>query len=341
VIADQFLKIENLRVEFPTDDGLVVAVDDLTLDIGRGRIVGLVGESGCGKSVTGFSILRLLQTPGRIARGRIIYRPEPDGEEIDIATLAPDSDRIRSIRGKEIAMIFQEPMSSLTPVYTIGAQIVEAIRTHEKVTPKSAKQRAVELLKQVGIPAAESRVDSYPHQLSGGMRQRSMIAMALSCSPRMLIADEPTTALDVTVQAQIMDLLRSLRETTGLSILMITHDMGVVADVADDVVVMYAGVAVESAPVQNIFATPMHPYTQGLLNSIPGARGQKGDRLTAIEGVVPDWRNRPKGCLFEPRCPERFGRCEKERPGLCKVGDGHMVACWARTADKKETGSDS
>jgi peptide/nickel transport system ATP-binding protein len=335
-MSNSLLRIDDLRVEFPTDDGLVTAVDGLSLEVGRGQILGLVGESGCGKSVTGFSILRLLQKPGRIASGKIFYHPEPEDKEIDLTVIPQDADAIRSIRGKEISMIFQEPMSSLTPVYTIGAQIVEAIQTHEKVTKKAALIRAIDLLKQVGIPAAEQRADAYPHQLSGGMRQRAMIAMALSCSPRLLIADEPTTALDVTVQAQILDLLRKLRDDKGLSILIITHDMGVVADVADDVVVMYAGVAVEQAPVKEIYARPMHPYTLGLLRSIPGAKIARGEKLSAIEGVVPDWRNRPKGCLFEPRCSERFEKCVKDRPVLKKVGEDHYVACWART-DKEES----
>jgi oligopeptide/dipeptide ABC transporter ATP-binding protein len=221
-------------------------------------------------------------------------------------------------------------MSSLTHVYTIGSQIIEAIRTHEQVSRKQARERAVGLLRRAGIPAAGECVDAYPHHLSGGMRQRAMIAMALSCSPRLLIADEPTTALDVTVQAQIMDLLRSQREEMGLSILIITHDMGVIADMSDEVVVMYAGTAVESALAAEIFADPQHPYTQGLLRSIPGARARKGERLTAIEGVVPDWRNRPAGCLFAPRCPERFSLCAKERPRLARLSDDHLVACWAR-----------
>ncbi len=324
---DSLLTIEDLRIEFPTDDGLITAVDGLSMEIGAGRVVGLVGESGCGKSVTGFSILGLLQHPGRVASGTIIYRQ--DGNEIDLAKLSPASERMRLIRGKEIAMIFQEPMSSLTPVYTIGDQIIEAIRTHHKISKKEAKKQAIELLRQVGIPAPHHRVDDYPHQLSGGMRQRAMIAMALSCNPRLLIADEPTTALDVTVQAQIMDLLRELQQKVGLSILLITHVMGIIADIADDVVVMYAGVAVETAPVEAIFTDPRHPYTRGLLHSVPGAKRAKGEKLYTIEGVVPDWRNRPSGCLFAPRCPEAFDVCSR-RPEMTSVQDGHKAACWAR-----------
>ncbi|HOK54341.1 MAG TPA: ABC transporter ATP-binding protein [Armatimonadota bacterium] len=324
---DSLLTIEDLHIEFPTDDGLVIAVDGLSLEVGRGQIVGLVGESGCGKTVTGYSILGLLQSPGRIKSGKLIYRPELEGKGINLSELSPKSEQIRRIRGKEISMIFQEPMSSLTPVYTIGCQIEEAIHTHEKVSRAEARKRAINLLRRVGIPGAESRVNDYPHQLSGGMRQRAMIAMALSCNPRLLIADEPTTALDVTVQAQIMDLLREQREHSDLSILIITHDMGIIADIADEVVVMYAGVAVESAPVETIFANPLHPYTRGLLASIPGTRHKQGERLTSIEGVVPDWRNRPSGCLFAPRCPERFEKCD-ERPPLTRIATDHAAACW-------------
>ncbi|MEI6914424.1 MAG: ABC transporter ATP-binding protein [Armatimonadota bacterium] len=333
MLKQPLLTIKDLCVQFPTDDGLVIAVDGLSLTLGRGRVVGLVGESGCGKTVTGFSILGLLQTPGRIVGGSILYTP--DGDEVDLASIRPTSERMRGIRGKEIAMIFQEPMSSLTPVYTVGDQIIEAIRAHEQVTKNAAEDRAIELLKKVGIPAARDQADSYPHQLSGGMRQRVMIAMALSCSPRLLIADEPTTALDVTVQAQIMDLLRARREESGLSILMITHDLGIIADIADDVVVMYAGVAVEHASVSDLFAAPQHPYTCGLLSSIPGVGHERGGKLFAIEGSVPDWRNRPVGCLFAPRCPERFDKCA-QRPSLAQVSDGHTVACWARTTAKED-----
>lgn len=323
------LRIQKLRVEFPTEDGLVVAVDGLDMEIGRGRTVGLVGESGCGKSVTGFAILRLLQPPGRIVGGAITYYPNGNGAPIDLTQLHPHSESMRSIRGREIAMIFQEPMSSLTPVYTIGQQIVEAIRVHERVSAAAARKRAIELLARVGIPAPEQRVDAYPHHLSGGMRQRAMIAMALSCSPRLLIADEPTTALDVTVQAQILDLLQELQAQSELSVLMVTHNMGVVAAVADDVVVMYAGVGVESAPVYDLFADPLHPYTQALLRSAPTLRRRRGERLFAVEGVVPDWWNRPAGCLFEPRCPISFDRCVAERPSMVEVSDDHKVACWA------------
>lgn len=328
-MRSNLLEIRRLRVEFPTEDGLVVAVDGLDLDIGRGRTVGLVGESGCGKSVTGLSILRILPRPGRISGGTINYYPDPDAGPTDLTSLNPQSEAIRSIRGKEIAMVFQEPMSSLTPVYTIGEQIVEAIRIHEKTSRSAARQRAVELLDRVGIPAPEQRVDAYPHHLSGGMRQRAMIAMALACSPRLLIADEPTTALDVTVQAQILDLLQELQAQSGLSVLMVTHNMGVVAAVADDVVVMYAGAGVESAPVQVLFDTPLHPYTQALLRSVPTPSRRTGQRLASVEGVVPDWWNRPDGCLFEPRCPISFDRCIRERPPMTEASEGHKVACWA------------
>jgi oligopeptide/dipeptide ABC transporter ATP-binding protein len=331
--VDNVIEIKDLRVEFPTEDGLAVAVDGLSLAIGRGRIVGLVGESGCGKSVTGLAVLRLLQPPGRIASGSILFKPQPDAESINLTELLPDSEQLRKIRGAGISVIFQEPMSSLTPVYTIGDQIAEAILTHKQISKREARAQAVELLRSVGVPSPELRADDYPHQLSGGMRQRALIAMALSCNPKLLIADEPTTALDVTVQAQILELLLELRESAGLSILLITHDMGVVADSADDVVVMYAGVVVESAPVLSLFKNPLHPYTRGLLLSIPSAGARAGRKLYAVEGTVPDWRSRPIGCLFEPRCTERIERCKIERPSLRSYGDGHFAACWVREAE--------
>ena len=338
-ISDNVIETNDLRIEFPTEDGLAVAVDGLSLAVGRGRIVGLVGESGCGKSVTGLAMLRLLQPPGRIASGSILFKPDTNSESVNIAELPSDSEQLRKIRGAGISMIFQEPMSSLTPVYTIGEQIAEAILIHSQISKREAHARAVELLRSVGVPSPELRAGDYPHQLSGGMRQRALIAMALSCSPKLLIADEPTTALDVTVQAQILELLRSLRESSGLSILLITHDMGVVADSADEVVVMYAGVVVESAPVFDLFDNPLHPYTKGLLLSIPGAAGRVGEKLRAIDGTVPDWRNRPNGCLFEPRCSKRVERCRIERPPLRIYGDSHKAACWV--ISKEHGGADA
>jgi len=285
-----------------------------------------VGESGCGKSVTALSIMGLVpMPPGKITSGQIIFRR--NGQGIDLTKLNPKGKGYRSIRGKEIAMIFQEPMTSLNPVFTIGYQIMEAIMLHQKVSKKEARQKAIEMLRQVGIPLPEQRVDEYPHQLSGGMRQRAMIAMALSCNPSLLIADEPTTALDVTIQAQVLDLMRDLQKKFRTAIMLITHDLGVVAEMCEEVVVMYLGKVVEHAPVRPLYHDPKHPYTQGLLKSIPSLATKK-ERLEPIKGVVPDPLDAPPGCPFHPRCPHAMEICTREMPALKEVGQDHQAACW-------------
>ncbi len=318
------LRIDDLEVVFHTDAGVVRAVDGVSFEIGRGETVALVGESGCGKSVTAMSILRLIPTPpGEIASGTIEF----DGEDL----VGADEARMRGIRGNDVAMIFQEPMTSLNPVYTVGNQIGEALALHRGASAEQARAGAIDLLARVGIPAAERRVDDFPHQMSGGMRQRVMIAMALACDPKLLIADEPSTALDVTIQAQILDLLRKLQNELGRSILLITHDLGVVAEMAHRVVVMYGGKVVEQAGVRELFARPRHPYTAGLFHSIPKLDAE-GERLQPIEGNVPDALEFPEGCRFHPRCPLAQDRCRREAPPLASraaPGDeGHVSACW-------------
>jgi peptide/nickel transport system ATP-binding protein len=331
--TDLLLEVRGLRTVFPLEEKVVSAVDGVSFTIPRGKTLGLVGESGCGKSMTGLSLLQLVPPPGRITAGEILYyRDGPRQPPVDIVRLPPHSDRMRSIRGNEIAMIFQEPMTSLNPVYTIGQQIAEAVVLHQKVGPREARERAIEMLAKVGIPAPRQRVDEYPHQLSGGLRQRAMIAMALSCRPALLIADEPTTALDVTIQAQILDLMRELQAELGTAILMISHDLGVIADLADEVVVMYAGRVVERAEVEGLFDDPLHPYTRGLLRSIPvlGQRSQRGEhaaRLASIGGTVPSLSALPRGCAFRPRCSERTERC-LEPPELVAAGPDHWARCW-------------
>jgi len=326
-LAQLLLEVSKLSTIFPTDDGIVRAVSDVSFSISRGQTIGLVGESGCGKSVTGLSILQLVPSPGVIERGQILYRRNSAGDYIDLAKQHQRGEVMRSIRGNEIAMIFQEPMTSLNPVYTIGNQITEAIILHQRVTKKEARERAVGMLAKVGIPGPSQRVDEYPHQLSGGMRQRAMIAMALSCNPALLIADEPTTALDVTIQAQVLDLMRQLQQEMGMAILMITHDLGVMADLADAIVVMYAGRVVERGSLDAIFYEPLHPYTRGLLASIPVLGKQSGEYLYSIPGTVPHPLAIPKGCSFRPRCSERMSRCT-EIPELKDVQEGHLVRCW-------------
>ena len=319
------LRVRDLVTSFRTDEGPLRAVDGVSFDVPHASTLGVVGESGCGKSVTSLSILRLVPTPpGRIESGRI----ELEGK--DLITLSERA--MRDIRGNDISMIFQEPMTSLNPVYTVGAQIVEAIRLHQKKSRREAKERAIEMLRLVGIASPETNVEAYPHQLSGGQRQRVMIAMALACEPKLLIADEPTTALDVTIQAQILELLRSLQKRLGMSIILITHDLGVVAEYTDHVLVMYAGRVVESAPVRDLFAHPRHPYTRGLLESIPkiGARrgpGEPAHRLPTIEGMVPDLRHLPPGCRFADRCPMVIPDCTKAEPELAVAGDGRLSRC--------------
>jgi oligopeptide/dipeptide ABC transporter ATP-binding protein len=324
--SEPLLDVRDLRVYFHLEGQKVRAVDGISYQIERERTLGVVGESGCGKTVTGLAIMGLVQMPpGRIESGSIVYYR--DGRAIDLAKLRPKGREIRSIRGNEIAMIFQEPMTSLNPVYTIGNQIMEAIMLHQRLKKKRARGEAIRMLRAVGIPLPEQRVDEYPHQLSGGMRQRAMIAMALSCNPSLLIADEPTTALDVTIQAQVLELMNELRGRFHTAIQFITHDLGVIATMADDVVVMYLGKIVEAASVRETFHRPKHPYTRGLMNSIPSLATRKG-RLEPIEGVVPDPFEVPEGCGFEPRCPQAMEACKGEVPELREVTEGHRAACW-------------
>lgn len=323
---NELIRVENLRTYFSTDEGVVKAVDGVDFSVKSQKVLGVVGESGCGKSITALSIMQLLPKPhGKIHSGHIYYDRGEKGV-IDLTTLDPRSKQMQSIRGNEIAMIFQEPMTSLNPVYTIGEQIVEAVLLHQKVSKKQAWERAVEMLEHVGIPSPRQRVNEYPHQLSGGMRQRAMIAMALSCNPHFLIADEPTTALDVTIQAQILDLMGRLQEEHKMAIMMITHDLGVVGRMCDDVVVMYMGKIIERADVRSLFRNPSHPYTQGLLESIP-TLGARKERLNPIEGNVPDPFALPSGCRFRPRCPKATELCSQEPPEV-DLGGGHQVKCW-------------
>jgi oligopeptide/dipeptide ABC transporter ATP-binding protein len=311
------LEIRNLATTFPTEAGPARAVDDVTLSVDKGQVLGIVGESGCGKSITSLSILRLIPPPGKIASGKILL----DGSNL----LELSEDQMRSVRGNRIALIPQDPMTSLNPVYTVGAQIMEAIILHQKCSKEEAKRKAVDVLKRVRIPEAESRVDEYPHQFSGGMRQRVMIAMALACEPELLIADEPTTALDVTVQAQILDLLRDIQKEKGTAIVLITHDLGVVAEMCDTVAVMYAGSVVEYATVEELFKNPRHPYTVGLMNSLPKPGA---NRLIPIDGQPPSLVNLPKGCRFANRCPLKESRCEETVPPLEEKAPGHVVRCF-------------
>jgi oligopeptide/dipeptide ABC transporter ATP-binding protein len=313
------LSIRNLRTWFYTESGVARAVDGVSFDIGSGETLGIVGESGCGKSVTALSILRLIQPPGRIESGSII---EFEGK--DIVTLGDEE--IRDIRGNRISMIFQEPMSALNPVFTVGDQVAEVARVHAKMSRKDAWDRAVEMLALTGIPDADSRARQYPHQLSGGMRQRVLIAMALMMKPALVIADEPTTALDVTIQAQILDLLVDLQKKIGTSILMITHDLGVIAETASRVIVMYAGEVVEEADVDELFAKPHHPYTEGLMHSMPHI-GHDQERLNVIPGTVPAPTEWPAGCRFRERCPYSWERCESEHPPLYQIGTSHVSRC--------------
>jgi oligopeptide/dipeptide ABC transporter ATP-binding protein len=314
------LQVENLSVSFATEEGRVRVVEDVTFSVPQGRTVGLVGESGCGKSVTAMTLLRLLPSPpSRIDGGRVLF----DGQ--DLAGLGERA--MRRVRGDRIGMIFQEPMTSLNPTLSIGFQIAEVLRLHRGQGGRSARQSAIDILRQVGVGAPERRVDQYPHQLSGGLRQRVMIAMALVCRPALLIADEPTTALDVTIQAQILDLLRRLQGELGMAVLLITHDFGVVAEICDEVVVMYAGRIVERATVRQLFRAPRHPYTCGLLAALPKL-GQRGERLSGIAGVVPPPGDRGAGCAFAERCPRAVARCRDETPALTAQGDGHLAACW-------------
>jgi peptide/nickel transport system ATP-binding protein len=334
---DYLLEVNDLKTHFMTDDGVVRAVDGVNFEIERGKILCIVGESGCGKSITARSILQIVDPPGRVVEGEILFRKQSSrgngasqaSEVIDLAKLDPRGREIREIRGKDIAMIFQEPMTSLSPIHTIGDQITEAILLHLPVSKQQAKERAIEMLARVGIPKPADRLDTYTFQLSGGMRQRVMIALALSCSPSLLIADEPTTALDVTTQAQILDLMLELKEDLGMSIMLITHDLGVVAEMADDVVVMYLGTAAERGTVDEIFHSPKHPYTQALLRSIPklGLRAA-GVRLDSIRGMVPDPYNRPEGCPYHTRCDAFMaGICDTIVPPTIELEGNREVRC--------------
>lgn len=326
------LSVRNLKTYFFTDEGTVKAVDGTSFDVYPGQTLGIVGESGCGKTVTALSILRIVERPGRIVEGEILLRRDVGNgqeNEVDLTGLDANGKEMRSIRGHEIALVFQEPMTSLSPVYTIGNQITEAIRLHRSVSKREARQTAIELLHLVGIPRPERCVDEYPFQLSGGMRQRAMIAIALSCDPRILIADEPTTALDVTTQAQILDLLRYLQGQRDMSIMFITHNMGVIAEMADDVVVMYLGRTVEKGPVDDIFHAPKHPYTKALLCSIPSLLLRPRTKLPTISGSIPHPYSRPPGCPFHPRCPDFMpGTCDQREPSLLPVADRHEVSCF-------------
>ncbi|MBN2084673.1 MAG: ABC transporter ATP-binding protein [Anaerolineales bacterium] len=339
--SNPLLQIKDLKTYFFLDEGTVKAVDGADLELGTCSTLGVVGESGCGKSVAARSIMQIVAKGGRIVSGEILFhhqlcKPGTDRrlsekeEVIDLAMLDPQGDKIRSIRGAEISMVFQEPMTSLSPVHTIGNQIGEVISLHQKLDPKQAREKAIAMLDHVGMPLPKRTIDRYPHELSGGMRQRAMIAMALSCHPSLLIADEPTTALDVTTEAQILSLMRKLQDELGMSIMFITHNLGVIAQMADRVAVMYLGKVVEAASVDTLFYKPLHPYTQALMESIPrlGAKKRRGERLASIRGSVPDPYNLPKGCPFHPRCAKRVPNvCDREEPPNLKVDQGHEVRC--------------
>jgi oligopeptide/dipeptide ABC transporter ATP-binding protein len=326
--ATPLLDVRTLQTHLRTPEGLVRAVDGVSFTVGAGRTLGIVGESGCGKSVTALSILGLVpRPPAELIAGEIWF----DGQDL----LQLDARTLRDLRGDRIAMVFQEPMTSLNPAYTVGEQIVEVIVRHDPVGRPAARQRAIELMQRVGIPAPERRIDDYPHRLSGGMRQRAMIAMALACRPQLLIADEPTTALDVTIQAQILDLLRDLKRERDMALILITHDLGVVAELCDEVIVMYGGKVVERATVEALFARPQHPYTIGLLGSLPGAgRATGADRLAAIEGTPPNPLALPAGCSFHPRCPFAVSRCRQDEPVLSEIAAAHEAACWRAPLDR-------
>jgi oligopeptide/dipeptide ABC transporter ATP-binding protein len=325
--SEPLLAVEGLRTHFATNDGIVRAVDGVNFTVDEGETLGIVGESGCGKSITALSIMRLLTRPGRTVAGRVFFQ----GRNL----LELTDDEMEDVRGNDIAMIFQEPMTSLNPVFRVGDQIGESIQRHLGVSNEEAARRVVDLFVQVGIPSPDKRVRDYPHQMSGGMRQRVMIAMALACKPKLLIADEPTTALDVTIQAQILELIKGLKDTENMAVMMITHDLGVIAEVAANVVVMYAGKIVERGPVDDIFHDPQHPYTQGLLRSIPKPE-KIGHRLEVITGTVPHPLNLPPGCTFAPRCPDKFEPCDSAFPALEDIAPKRAVACYLYTAKQDE-----
>ncbi len=315
------LEVKNLKTYFFTQDGVVQAVNGISYSIGQGETLGIVGESGCGKSVSVLSIMRLIpQPPGKIVDGEVIF----EGQDL----MKVSEDEIRRVRGNKIAMIFQDPMTSLNPVLTIGQQVGEALMLHLGMSKEEARRKSIELLDLVGIPEAEARIDDYPHQFSGGMRQRAMIAMALSCNPQLLIADEPTTALDVTIQAQIIDLVKKLKDEIGMAVIWITHDLGIIAGLAERVIVMYAGHIVETADVKDLYGDPRHPYTLGLLGSIPRLDEKRKETLTPIDGLPPDLIDPAPGCPFAPRCAYVLERCREEMPTLRPVAPGHQIACW-------------
>ncbi|MHB1611746.1 MAG: ABC transporter ATP-binding protein [Sulfobacillus sp.] len=327
-MPDKVLEVKNLSTYFYTDEGVVRSVDGVSFHIDAEETLGIVGESGCGKSVTSLSIMQLVPNPpGKIVSGEILF----EGDNL----LKKTPEQMRKIRGNDIAMIFQEPMTSLNPVYTIGDQIAEAVILHQKMNKRTAFERSVEMLRLVGIPSPERRAREYPHQMSGGMRQRVMIAMALSCNPKLLIADEPTTALDVTIQAQILDLMRKLKREFHTAIMLITHDLGVVAEMTDRVAVMYAGKVVEECSTVDLFREPLHPYTLGLLESIPRLDLVTNEKLHVIEGTVPNLLHLPKGCSFAPRCPKAMDICRQEAPVLTEVSDGRKVSCWLHSEGKE------
>lgn len=328
-MSDILLEVKNLKTYFYTEDGIARAVDGMDFIIRKGETLGMIGESGCGKSVSALSIMQLVASPpGKIIEGEIWF----EGEDL----LKKSSSEIKKIRGNDISMIFQEPMTSLNPVFTIGNQIIEPIILHQKLDKKKALKKAIEMLDLVGMPSPEKRMDNYPHQLSGGMRQRAMIAMALSCEPKLLIADEPTTALDVTIQAQILELLKKIREEIGMAVMMVTHDLAVIAEVSDDVLVAYAGKALEYADVKTIFKDPKHPYTQALYDSIPRLTDTKKRRLEVIPGMVPNSLEFPSGCRFHPRCKFAKSFCKKEEPQLKEVSNTHNVCCFIYDEDKRK-----
>jgi oligopeptide/dipeptide ABC transporter ATP-binding protein len=328
-MAERLVEVKDLKVQFATEDGIVKAVDGVSFELDRGEVLGIVGESGSGKSVTAMTLLGLTKDRNTRFEGEILYK----GRDV----LKMNEDALQQVRGNEMSMIFQDPMTSLNPVYTVGAQICEAIQIHERADKTQARKRAVDLLKQVGIPNPDSRVDNYPHEFSGGMRQRAMIAMALACNPDVLIADEPTTALDVTIQAQIIELIDRLKDDFNSAVILITHDLGVVADVADEIVVMYAGRVVERAATRQLFYDPQMPYTWGLLGSIPRLDRPKQARLHSIKGTPPSLIRAPAGCKFRPRCPHAFDKCGEEPDLLNRVEEpGHLDRCWLSVPEKRE-----
>jgi len=327
-MADPLLTIANLSTGFDTDSGLVRAVDGVSLSVGAGRVLGLVGESGCGKTMTALSVMRIIPPPGRVVGGAIRF------QGVDLLSLTERE--MQQVRGRKIAMIFQEPMTALNPVLTVGEQVAEMLRHHLAMTRDAARTRAIELLRQVGVPSPEERYRAYPHQLSGGLRQRVMIAMAISCEPALIFADEPTTALDVTIQAQILELLRRLQREMQLALVLISHDLGVIAQMADEVAVMYAGRIVEQAPTARLFDEPLHPYTQGLIQSLPRREPRnRRQRLTAIPGSVPRLQQLPSGCAFHPRCAVAIDRCVTEEPALKPLAPAHHARCWVAEAKRQ------